>query len=148
VEDALRVVGQGFTSVGANDPRKTVTGDIDFHIQRQLRSWSREDDPPTRVKPIPIQLILTILSIAYQTTTTSIDASKAIADMTVVAFYYLLRPGEYTGTATDDADFRLQDLQLFIGDRFVDPSVTPLSDLEAATSASLVFTNQKNGVRG
>jgi hypothetical protein len=148
VEDALRAVGQGFASVGAKDPRKTVTGDIDFRIQRQLRSWSREYDPPTRVKPIPIQLILAILSIAYQTTTTSTDAAKAIADMTVVAFYYLLRPGQYTGTVTDDAAFRLQDLQMFIGDRFVDPSVAPLSDLEAVTSASLVFTNQKNGVRG
>jgi hypothetical protein len=65
VEDALRAVGQGFASVGAKDPRKTVTGDIAFRIERQLRSWSREDDPPTRVKPIPIQLILTIMSIAY-----------------------------------------------------------------------------------
>jgi hypothetical protein len=94
VEDALRAVGQGFASMGAQDPRKTITGDIDFHIQRQLRSWSREDDPPTHVKPIPIQLILTILSIACQTTMTSTDAAKAIADMTAVAFYYLLRPGE------------------------------------------------------
>jgi hypothetical protein len=68
--------------------------------------------------------------------------------MAVIAFYYLLRPGEYTGTATDDAAFKLQDLQLFIGDRFVDPCGGPISDLEAATSASLVFTNQKNGVRG
>jgi hypothetical protein len=148
VEDALRAVGQGFTSVGAKDPRKTVTVEIDFRIQRQLRSWSREDDPPTRVEPIPIQLILTILSIVYHTTTTSTDAAKAIADMTVITFYYLLRPGEYTGPATDDAAFRLQDLQLFIGDRFVDPSVAPISDLEAATYVSLVFTNQKNGVRG
>jgi hypothetical protein len=58
---------------------------------------------------------------AYHATTISTDAAKAIGDMTVIAFYYLLRPGEYTGTTTDDAAFRLQDLQLFIGDRFVDP---------------------------
>jgi hypothetical protein len=66
--------------------------------------------------------------------------------MVVSAFYYLLRPGEYTGTATDDAAFRLQELQLFIGNRFVDPCVVPISDMEAATSASLVFTQQKSGV--
>jgi hypothetical protein len=132
--------------VGAKYPRKTVTGKIDFRIQRQLRSWSREDDPRTQVKPIPIQLILTILSIAYHATNISTNTAKAIGDMTVIAFYYLLRLGEYTGTATDDAAFRLQDLQLFIGDCFVDPCVTPFSDLEAATSASLVFTNQKNSV--
>jgi hypothetical protein len=147
VEDALRAVGQGFTSVGAQDPRKTVTDDIDFRIQRQLHSWSREDDPPARVTPIPIQIIHTILSIAFHATTPATETVKAIADMAVSAFYYLLRPGEYTGTASDDAAFRLQDLQLFIGDRFVDPCVAPISDIEAATFASLVFTNQKNGVR-
>jgi hypothetical protein len=148
VEDALRAVGQGFASVGAQDPRKTVTGEIDLRIQRQLRSWSREDDPPTRVKPIPIQLILTILSVAYHATAASNDATKAITNMAVIAFYYLLHPGKYTGTVTDDAAFKLQDLQIFIGDRFVNPCIAPMSDLEAATSASLVFTNQKNGVRG
>jgi hypothetical protein len=100
------------------------------------------------VKLIPIQLILNILFIAYHVTNISTGAAKAIDDMTVITFYYLLRPGEYTGTATDDAAFRLQDLQLFIGDLFVDLCVAPISDLEAATSASLVFTNQKNGVRG
>jgi hypothetical protein len=100
------------------------------------------------VKPIPIQLILAILSIAYHATNISTDAAKAIGDMTVITFYYLMRPGEYTGTATDDAAFRLQDLQPFIGDRFVDPCVAPISDFEAATSASLVFANQKNSIRG
>jgi hypothetical protein len=146
VEYALRAVGQGFASVGAQDPRKTATGDIDFRLQQQLRSWSREDGPPARVKSIPIQIIITTLSIAFHATDPSTDAAKAIADMAVSALYYLLRPGEYTGTATDDAAFRLQDLQIFIGDRFVDPCVAPISDMEPATSASLVFTNQKKGV--
>jgi hypothetical protein len=113
-----------------------------------LHSWSRDDVPPARVKPIPIQIILTILSIAFHATDPSTDAAKAIDDMAVSALYYLLRPGEYTGTATDDAALRLQELQLFIGDRFLDTCVAPISDMEAATSASLVFTNHKNGVRG
>jgi hypothetical protein len=80
------------------------------------------------VKPIPIQLILAILSIAYHATNISTDAAKAINNMAVIAFYYLLRPGEYTGTTTDGAAFRLQNLQLFISDRFVDPCVTPIYD--------------------
>jgi hypothetical protein len=37
VEDALRAVGQGFTRLGGPDIRKTVNGDIDFHIRRQQR---------------------------------------------------------------------------------------------------------------
>jgi hypothetical protein len=103
-----------------------VTGNIDFHIQRQLKAWTREDDPPSRVNPIPVQLILTILAIAYHDTNPTTEAAKAIAYMAVSAFYYLLRPGEYTDTATDDAAFRLQDLQLFAGDRFIGPCLAPL----------------------
>jgi hypothetical protein len=35
----------------------------------------------------------------------SSDASQAIVDMTIITFFYLLRPGEYTGTTSDDAAF-------------------------------------------
>jgi hypothetical protein len=43
------------------------------------------------------------------------DAIHAIVDMTIIAFFYLLRPGEYTGTTSDDTAFRLCDLQMWIG---------------------------------
>jgi hypothetical protein len=41
VEDALRAVAQGFTRMGARDPRLTVSGKVDFRIQRQLRGYKR-----------------------------------------------------------------------------------------------------------
>ena len=45
--------------------------------------------------------------------------SLATADCLTIAFYFLLRPGEYAGlpkTAADDL-FRLQDVGLWVGGR-------------------------------
>jgi hypothetical protein len=68
--------------------------------------------------------------------------------MIVLAFFYLLRPGEYTGTQTDNTPFRLEDVQLFVGARRLDLVRASDADLRAATHASLTFTSQKSGVRG
>ena len=146
VEDALRAVGQAFASVGAKDIRKDTVGSIDFRIQRQLRSYTRADPPPDRVKPIPIPLIMHVLAAAYSAAGT--HGTKAIADMIVIAFFFLLRPGEYTGGSADGCPFRLRDIQLFIGSRRISLATAPVNELGAATSASLTFTNQKSGVRG
>jgi hypothetical protein len=54
VEDALRVVGQAHTQLGAPDPRKEHHGGINFWIQRHIKT----DDPPCRVKPVPIIIIV------------------------------------------------------------------------------------------
>jgi hypothetical protein len=144
VDDALRAVGQGFVRMGTHDVQKTATGDIDFCIQRQIRSWEREDDPPTRDKPIPVQIIMVVISLAFGEHHN--DASQAIADMTTIAFFYLIRMGKYTGTTSDDTAFRLCDLQLWIGNQGVDAMHAPDAQLLASTVASLVFTTQKNSV--
>lgn len=76
------------------------------------------------------------------------SGTQCIADMACIAFFFLLRPGEYTGTTGDNAPFRLRDVQLFIGLRRLSLMTAPLADLQAATHTSLTFTDQKNGVRG
>jgi hypothetical protein len=75
------------------------------------------------------------------------DASQAISDMTMIAFFYLLRPGECTCTTSDDAAFWLCDLQLWIGNLAIPVMTAPVEQLLDSTSASLVFATQKNGVR-
>jgi hypothetical protein len=134
---------RGLPVWGARDTRKTVTGGIDFRIQRQIRSWERQDDPPTRVKPIPLQILMVTISLVFGEHHS--DANQAIAGMTIVVLFYLLRPGEYTGTTNDGATFRVCDLQLWISNQAVDAMRAPEAQLLASTSASLVFTMQKNG---
>ena len=68
--------------------------------------------------------------------------------MIVLAFFFLLRPGEYTASASDTTPFRLTDVQLFVGQHRLDILQAPPASLDASTFATLTFTTQKNGVRG
>ena len=72
--------------------------------------------------------------------------AKVIADIITVAFYYLLRPGEYTGTTADDHPFLIHDVTLHLGNRQLNLHTAPVHDILAATSASYTFTKQKNGI--
>lgn len=128
-------------SLGAADVRKDNTGAVDFRLSRMFRAFGREDPPPHRVKPIPVSLIRYVVA---HIPPDDVRAA-AVADMIVIAFFFLLRPGEYTGTANDDTPFRLTDVQLFLGPRRLDLLTAPIA---TATSVSLMFTTQKNGVRG
>jgi hypothetical protein len=145
VEDALRAVGQKFARMGAPDIRKDATGSIDFRIQRQLRHYAKLDPPPARVKPVPITIIIYILQQAYGPVRH--DDRCAIANIIVIAFFYLLCLGEYTGTTTDDAAFSLADIGLHVGDRRLNLFTAPAHDIFASTAASYTFTTQKNGTR-
>eukprot|EP00428_Durinskia_dybowskii_P084963 CAMPEP_0170445950 /NCGR_PEP_ID=MMETSP0117_2-20130122/49341_1 /TAXON_ID=400756 /ORGANISM="Durinskia baltica, Strain CSIRO CS-38" /LENGTH=62 /DNA_ID=CAMNT_0010706873 /DNA_START=25 /DNA_END=209 /DNA_ORIENTATION=+ len=42
-------------------------------------------------------------------------SDMAIADMLCLAFFFLLRPGEYTGVASDTQPFFLRDVTLYLG---------------------------------
>lgn len=74
--------------------------------------------------------------------------NQAVADMIALAFFFLLRPGEYTSTHSESAPFRLCDTQLFLGLRSLDLTTASDDDLRRATFVSLTFTTQKNAVRG
>jgi hypothetical protein len=145
VEDALRAVGQAHARLGGDDPRKDNFGGIDFRIQLQIKSYHKVDDPPRRVKPIPITIIIYILAQAFGVARNEEDLS--IADMITIAFFFLLRPGEYTGTTSDDTPFRLEGLILYIRDRRLDVMTSSMAELDAATSVSYKFTTQNNGTQ-
>jgi len=145
VEDAVRHVAQTFSSVGSRDPRLNDDGKMDFRLKRQLAAYTREDPPPSRVKPIPVQLILHILAAAYACTDVG---SIAIAQMAALTFFFLLRPGEYTSSPSDTTPFTLQDVQLFIGVYRLNLVTASEAEIHLATFGTLTFTTQKNGVKG
>ena len=146
-EDYLRSVAQTFLSVGKDDPRLNSAGSTDFRIARMIAAWKKEDPPPRRVKPIPIAVVRRLCEIAQALPPDS-HLLRAIADMIIIAFFYLLRPGEYTDSTSDTVPFTLGDVQLFLGPRRLNLLSTPEEELLRATSASLTFTTQKNGVPG
>jgi hypothetical protein len=130
VEDSLRAVGQTFAALGAPDPRLDRHGNIDFRLQRQLRGYSRADPPPNRVKPIPTQILHHIAALTSIPSAT--PGTQAIADMISLAFFFLLRPGEYTGTASDTTPFTLHDVQCWIGHQRMLATEIPIVDLSRA----------------
>jgi hypothetical protein len=145
VEDATRSIGQAFAAVGARDPRLNSFGKMDFRLNRMWKAYKKQDPPPNRVKPIPVPILQHILAVALLAASV---AAIAVADMICLAFFFLLRPGEYTGTKSTSTPFRLCDVELRTGAIRHNVLTTPIPTLLAATFVTLTFTTQKNGVRG
>ena len=145
VEDALRSIGQAFSALGAPDPREIAPNKIDFRLQRQLRGYKRHDPAPTRVRPIPSAALQEAQRIA--TSTSGMAREHALADLMWLAYYFLLRPGEYLYTSSEHA-FRLEDIVLRVHGSDHPATTIPLELLDGVTFAGLTFNEQKNGVKG
>ena len=115
VEQYLRSVGQAFASMGAHDIRLDARRKTDFRLGRQLRSYMREDSPPTRVKPIPLLVIMDTCKRLQRGST----KDRFIADLILMGFHYLLRPGEYcaSGIDSESTPFRMQDATIYKNQR-------------------------------
>lgn len=148
VDNALRAIGQTCVRLGTKDPRLNEFGVIDFRLTRQLNAYQREDPPPDRVKPIPFQVILYLATTAFAVAAAA-EGTKGIADMIILAFFFLLRPGEYTSSASkkDSAPFRLMDVCLRRGHTYIDVVNCAIAELDTADFCSLTFSTQKNGVK-
>jgi hypothetical protein len=131
VEGALCAVGQAHARLGPPDPRKDT-----------FESYHKVDDPPQRVKPIPMTIVVYIMSQFFDHERNEEDL--AISDMITITLFFLLRPGEYTGTTVDDTPFRLEDVALYIRDRRLDVMTASFPELDAPISVSYKFTTQKN----
>jgi hypothetical protein len=118
-------------------------GKVDYRLNRMLRSFTKDDPPPNRVKPVPIQVLRHIAYLAYRSRDPLLTAT---ADMIILAFFFLLRPGEYTANKSDTSPFCLQDVQLFVGPTRLDLRQAADELISQATFATLTFTTQKNGV--
>jgi hypothetical protein len=146
VEVALRFVVQTFASLGQRDPRLQASGRLDFRLHRQLQAYTKADPPPTRVKPIPLQVLQIAITQCYRT---QLPDAHAIAHMLILGFFFLLHPGEYAYTDNADASpFRLCGKHLIVMNRRLNPLTCSDTDLQDTNFVGLHFTTQKNGVRG
>ncbi|EJK54566.1 hypothetical protein THAOC_25792, partial [Thalassiosira oceanica] len=108
--------------------------------------WKSYDDPPKRVKPIPLGILLEAQRIAEQNGS---PAMMATVRMMWIAYFFLCRPGEYCSTVDEgNKFFRLSDVGLRNGDRALDLATASPEELRRATFAMLEFTDQKNCNRG
>ena len=111
-----------------------------------MASYQKGDYPPTRLRSLPVRVIQALDIVTHGTTSINIASS----DLTWVAFFFLLRPGEYCKGGTDTAQrpFRLKYVQLFIGHYPYNAAMASNAVLSQADFVSLMFTTQKNIVKG
>ena len=142
----LRSIGKIFASMGANDSRQNRMEKLNFRLVIQLESYHKEDSPPTIVQPLPVNVIQYLDTAAQGTTARNI----AISDLTWVALFFFLWPGEQCKGGTNIArnSFRLKDVQFFIGPQPYNAATASNAVLAQAYFVSLLFTTQKNGVKG
>lgn len=107
------------------------------------RAHTKEDPPPYKVKPIPITLVAHACAAL-----TGSALLQTIANLLVVGFFYLLRPGEYTYDARNNHPFRLQDITFETAHGMLNAAIAPVAHLRTAFRVLLHFTTQKNGERG
>lgn len=147
VGDTIRHIGQTFTMLGAPDPRLDSHGHLDTRLRRQLRGYLKQDPPPTRVRPIPIQIIHHAVDTAFNNPQSS-PHRLATVDMLIVGFFFLMRPGEHCNSGSGAHPFTAKDVIMYQGLTPIDLLQATPEELQAATFVTLTFTTQKNGVAG
>jgi len=148
VEKALRHVAQKFVLDGHPDPRRASPAQqsLDLPIARLIKSY-RDADPPAQPKlALPVSTI-TALATNYRWT----PHLDAVTDLVTIAFFYLLRVGEYTcpGTPRDKRTIPIRscDVRLLRHGELL-PHAATLATLITADSATICIANTKNGTKG
>ena len=105
--------------MGGTDPRLNQALDTDHRLKCTFDAWNIEDPPANRIKPVPISVIPHMAYIADRLPATA-QLLCRIANMIIIALFFLLCPGEYTNGKLDTTTFTLGDVEMFIGDRRLD----------------------------
>ena len=124
------------------DPR--YGNNLSQHLELALlsRSYSKQDPPPKKVKPVPLQLPL------HACLPQDTAFACARTNMTIAGYYYMLRPGEYTFCRKNNHPFRLQDITFKTPWGYENAATAPVSHLRKALEVLLYFTDQKDGIKG
>jgi hypothetical protein len=124
-------------------------------LQQTLDGWRNEDGPVKKKMPVEADVAEWLIKSAYQPG--GKELNKAVADLILIAFYFLLRVGEYTvkgkrGNTKCTVQFRMKDVTFFKKDaqgRLKQlPRNAPDRMILSADAATLKLDNQKNGWKG
>ena len=124
-------------------------------IQHMLAGF-RSFDPPTE-KKLACHPDLPLFAVINAYTGKSSPVRQAAGDLVCIAFYFLLRIGEYTTKTkrkkkTRTRQFRVRDVTFFKKDKsgMLQPLPSSATDSEilSADAATLQISNQKNGHKG
>ena len=156
VQAALCAIGQTFELDCKPNPlyQTHAYGKLQYWrpIKRVIDCYKAEDPAASPKLAVPVTITEAILQHHRHHTLTRQNAKQeAIADLINIAFYYLLRVGEYTrhtvkGRRTKP--FRVCDITFRDKQGHLIPNTAPLSTLLTAVEATMRIPDQKNGVKG
>jgi hypothetical protein len=115
-----------------------------------LDGWRKEDGPTEKKLPVEADVPEFLANLSRMAEATELQ--KAVGDLCLVAFYYLLRVGEYTGKPTRNEtkqtqQFKVRDVTFFKKDRSGRLRQlrrnAPAHLIMSADSATLKLDNQK-----
>ncbi len=148
VQTALGAVGKTIELDGIVNPLH-CPGTTNYHaaLTMQMETYRRTDPATDKQVAVPVS----IPNFIFLDTRISNDRRvKAIGELALIAFYFLLRVGEYTyhgKGARRTKQFRLCDLKFFAKGQQIQPG-----DLQNSAGkvdlVSMTIDNQKNGHRG
>ena len=155
VADALAAVSKTIQLAGEPSPVYQTEGTYILPVARLMESYRRTDSPPVPQLALPVAVPEHCRKSAYAT---ACPKSHAIGDLAIIAFYYLLRVGEYTKPrvvtvnnktvrATRTVQFTIGDIGFFKQNKFL-PRASSLNTLLTADQCTLKISNQKNGRMG
>jgi len=130
---------------GLCDPRRQdqAQSHLDKAFKDVFRRWKDEDPAPKPQQALPNS---TVRWIADNYGVSISKRLRMVADLIVMAYFFLLRVGEYTRSSrpTRTIPLRRQDVKLWHGSILLDQSL-PLHVLQSADSCTINLENQKNG---
>ena len=117
VTTALMAVGQAFSVDNRGNPLKPQ-GSRDYHHDvKVMLDRRKKDDPPTMNK-LPIEVNIPEYLVEMVMEVDAGEGQNALANLTLIAFYYLLREGEHTcrkrrNDEKQTVQFRFKDVTFF-----------------------------------
>jgi hypothetical protein len=122
VSTALTAINQTILLDTNTSPLK-IKGTMNFVplLQQTLDGWRNEDGPVKKKMPVEADVPEWLVKCAYQPGGTNLN--KAVADLILIAFYFLLRVGEYTvkgkrNNTKRTVQFRMRDVTFFKKDKW------------------------------
>jgi hypothetical protein len=122
----------------------------------QIYDGWRKEDPPT-TKQLPVEANIPKLLAACGRDENASELERAIGDLSLIAFYYLLRIGEYTikgkrKETKQTVQFKYKDVTFFkknlAGNLRCLPRTAPAHLIATADGATMKLDNQENGWKG
>jgi len=116
----------------------------------------RKVDPPT-TKQLPVEVDVWDFLFQLELSPEACELDWAIGDLTMIAFYYLLRIGEYTTKGTRNnskqtEELKMGDITFFARDKQGNlcclPRDATADIIAAADGTTMKLDNQKNGWKG